>query len=43
LNETFRAIIVQEQKHEIDLASALGIAVPLPKEPVDKKVVAPKQ
>ncbi len=43
LSETLRAIIVQEQEHEIDLASALGIDVPLPKEPVEKKVGAPKQ
>ena len=28
LSDTLRAIIVQEQEHEIDLASALGIAVP---------------
>lgn len=31
LSETLRAIIVQEQEHEIDLAAALGIDVPLPK------------
>ena len=30
LSETLRAIIVQEQEHEIDLSSALGINVPLP-------------
>jgi bacterioferritin len=30
LSETLRAIIVQEQEHEIDLASALGINVPAP-------------
>ena len=30
LSETLRAIIVQEQEHEIDLAAALGINVPLP-------------
>jgi bacterioferritin len=29
LAETLRAIIVQEQEHEIDLADALGIRVPL--------------
>ncbi|MCC6822378.1 MAG: ferritin-like domain-containing protein [Verrucomicrobiota bacterium] len=34
LSETLRAIIVQEQEHEIDLAAALGIDVPLPKTPV---------
>ena len=33
LSETLRAIIVQEQEHEIDLSSALGINVPLPKTP----------
>lgn len=31
LSATLRAIIVQEQDHEIDLAAALGIDVPLPK------------
>jgi bacterioferritin len=30
LSETLREIIVQEQEHAIDLASALGIEVPLP-------------
>ena len=35
LSETLRAIIVQEQEHEIDLAAALGINVPLPKKPSD--------
>src|SRR5471030_1808568 len=29
LSETLRAIIVQEQEHEIDLSAALGIDVPL--------------
>ena len=33
LSETLRGIIVQEQEHEIDLAAALGIAVPLPNAP----------
>ena len=33
LSETLRAIIVQEQEHEIDLAAALGIEVPLPQHP----------
>src|ERR1051326_8681599 len=33
LSEILRGIIVQEQEHEIDLASALGIDVPLPKKP----------
>src|SRR5881275_1124619 len=32
LSETLRSIIVQEQEHEIDLSTALGINVPLPKE-----------
>ena len=31
LSEALREIIVQEQEHEIDLSSALGIEVPLPK------------
>ena len=35
LSETLRSIIVQEQEHEIDLASALGIDVPLAKTPAD--------
>lgn len=30
LSEILRAIIVQEQEHEIDLCAALGINVPLP-------------
>lgn len=33
LSETLREIIVQEQEHEIDLAAALGIDVPLAKDP----------
>jgi bacterioferritin len=41
LSETLRAIIVQEQEHEIDLAAALGIDVPLPKIPSDKKSTEP--
>jgi bacterioferritin len=32
LSETLRKIIAQEQEHQIDLADALGIDVPLPKE-----------
>ena len=32
LSETLRGIIAQEQEHEIDLSSALGITVPLSKE-----------
>jgi len=35
LSETLRAIIVQEQEHEIDLASALNIEVPLAKQPAE--------
>ncbi len=38
LSETLRVIIVQEQEHEIDLAAALGIDVPLPKEPAGNQV-----
>src|SRR6476661_589181 len=37
LSETLRAIIVQEQEHEIDLAAALDINVPLPKKPSENK------
>jgi len=33
LSETLRAIIVQEQDHEIDLSAALGINVPAAKAP----------
>ena len=33
LSETLRAIIVQEQEHEIDLSAALDIEVPPAKEP----------
>src|SRR3984957_3120188 len=36
LSETLRAIILQEQEHEMDLAAALGINVPLSKKPSDK-------
>ena len=36
LSETLRAIIVQEQEHEIDLSAALDINVPFAKEPADK-------
>ncbi len=42
LSETLRAIIAQEQEHEIDLSAALDIAVPLPKEPAGKKLAEPK-
>ena len=42
LSETLRAIIVQEQEHEIDLSAALNISVPLPKAPADGKSVAAK-
>ena len=41
-SETLRAIIVQEQEHEIDLAAALGVGVPLPKEPADRMIVETK-
>src|SRR5450631_2214364 len=37
LSETLRGIIVQEQEHEIDLAAALGIDVPLPIKPAKTK------
>jgi bacterioferritin len=36
LSETLRAIIVQEQEHEIDLSAALDINVPPAKEPAGK-------
>jgi bacterioferritin len=36
LSETLRAIIVQEQEHEIDLSAALDINVPLAKAPAGK-------
>jgi bacterioferritin len=36
LSETLRAIIVQEQEHEIDLSAALDINVPPAKEPAHK-------
>jgi len=36
LSETLRAIIVQEQEHEIDLSAALDINVPPAKEPAEK-------
>ena len=36
LSEILRGIIVQEQEHEIDLASALGIEVPPAKVPADR-------
>ncbi len=39
LSETLREIIVQEQEHEIDLSSALGINVPLPLNPSDKNKI----
>ena len=37
LSETLRAIIVQEQDHEIDLSAALGINVPPPIKPAERK------
>ncbi len=42
LSGTLRAIIVQEQEHEIDLCAALGIDVPLPKNPTSGTNVAAK-
>jgi bacterioferritin len=42
LSETLRAIIAQEQEHEIDLSAALDIAVPLPKEPTGRKTAETK-
>jgi bacterioferritin len=42
VSETLRAIIVQEQEHEIDLSAALGINVPPAKEPTDKTIVKTK-
>ena len=42
LSETLRAIIVQEQEHEIDLSAALGINVPLPIKPAETKAAATK-
>jgi bacterioferritin len=42
LSETLRAIIVQEQEHEIDLSAALNINVPPAKSPVDKKTAETK-
>jgi len=42
LSETLRAIIVQEQDHEIDLSAALGINVPPPIKPADKKTTETK-
>jgi bacterioferritin len=42
LSETLRAIIVQEQEHEIDLSVALGINVPPAKQPADKTMVKTK-
>jgi bacterioferritin len=38
LSETLRAIIVQEQEHEIDLAAALGIEVPPALQPVEGRI-----
>jgi hypothetical protein len=38
-----RAIIVQEQDHEIDLSAALGINVPPPIKPADKKTAKPSK
>ncbi len=38
LSETLREIIIQEQEHEIDLSDALGIQVPMPKEPSARRL-----
>ena len=43
LSETLRAIIVQEQDHEIDLSAALGINVPPPIKPSNEKNVKPSK
>jgi bacterioferritin len=43
LSETLRAIIVQEQEHEIDLCAALNISVPLPKKLADKTISETKE
>jgi len=40
LSEILRGIIVQEQEHEIDLSSALNIAVPPITKPENKKLIA---
>lgn len=40
LSETLRGIIVQEQEHEIDLCSALGIDVPPPQKSAPAKTAA---
>src|SRR5581483_10009815 len=37
LSEVLRGIIMQEQEHEIDLSSALGIEVPAPISPKERK------
>jgi len=42
LSEILRAIIVHEQDHEIDLSAALGINVPSPIKPADKKIAETK-
>jgi len=39
LSESLRAIIVQEQEHEMDLCNALGISVPPPKKVSERKNV----
>jgi bacterioferritin len=41
LSETLRAIIVQEQEHEIDLSAALNINVPPAIKPVEKSAATP--
>jgi len=42
LSEVLRGIIVQEQDHEIDLSSALGISVPSAEGPPEKKTAGAK-
>jgi len=39
LSETLRQIIAQEQEHEIDLCNALGIIVPAPDRPLNRKAL----
>jgi bacterioferritin len=43
LSEVLRGIIVQEQDHEIDLSTALGIDVPPPIEPSGRKAEATRR
>lgn len=41
LSEILRGIIAQEQEHEIDLSTALGIEVPPPIKPSEQREAAP--